>query len=175
MAHTHLSRIDTLNLAENNLNSDAIAALVTASLPVLADLHLAGNNLDAAAAQWLSKGEWNNLEFLDLGRNCLDNEAMHHLAQGEWPRLHWLALLRNDFDSDGLDSLTQGEWPLSCLYLDIRLGTVATWRMLDLDPQCLPHLRDNIRKDGKVLVSRLEQHKSVWKCLPEESIEIYFV
>lgn len=116
LAHTHFSRIDTLNLAESNLNADAIAALVAAPLPVLADLHLTGN-LDAAAAQWLSTGEWNNLEFLDLGRNLFDNEAMHHLARGEW-----LSLLLNDFDSDGLDSLTQAEWPLSCLYLDIRLG-----------------------------------------------------
>lgn len=177
LAHTRTLVIDTLDLAGNNLGSDAIRALVTASTPLLQRLKLSENNLDAAAAHWLSRGEWRNLQCLNLDDNLLDNVAMQHLAQGQWEYLQCLSVCSNDIDNDGLERLTKGCWPnLCCVMLDIRLGNAAAWGVLDLDPDCLPEFYAKAAAQlCSMRVSRLKQSpQKFWQVPPEPPLQVCF-
>ena len=176
LSHMQLESIDSLELVGNELDADAMRALVTGFLPNLASLHLSENNLDAKAAQWLSTSHWTKLEYLVLDDNLLDNVAMQHLAQGQWDLLR-LCVFTNKFDNVGLEYLTRGRWPcLDRIELDVGLGNAETWRILDLVPEYLPDLHTKVKQEGFVRVPRLQQgHDKVWQgLLPRYPLEVLF-
>lgn len=118
--------LQSLGLAGNRLQANAIASLVAARMPESTSLRSQRNKLDAAAARHLATGAWLKLSDLMLDNNYLDNAAMGLLAHGSWPSLQTLLLEGNNIGAQGLKALMARQWPmLSCLTLDAHVSAAS--------------------------------------------------
>ena len=143
------------------MQADAIAPLVSVSLPGLAVLRFSHNRLDVDAAKLLATGTWPQLLQLTLDHNSLDTAAMAFLAKGNWPALSYLDLHDNSIGTLGLELVMAGQWPqLRHLSLDSGSVTEANCRLLKLAPSEVPSSMD---KFGSFAVSRqLTAREYIW-------------
>ena len=88
-------RMQFLKLADSALNQVSVERLVTVgrNWPLLTVLDLHGNNIDSAAIAKLVSGNWSLLQALDRTSNRLDEAAIHILVKAHpWPLLEKLHL-----------------------------------------------------------------------------------
>lgn len=111
-----------LDLSLNNLDANAIQALMACKLPDLTVLNLSANLLGHSAVQLLVQGQWPRLQHLDLSNNGFGLEELHsdtggrlacqHLVTAKaWPQLHTLQLEQCYLDVGAFHILFQGNWP----------------------------------------------------------------
>ena len=103
--------LQDLDISNNKLAKDSMAALVRAELPNLQFLNLGQNKLDLSALQYLSIAKWPHLESLWLCDNLLDDQAMPDLWAGDWPRLSKSYFCGNSVGARVLQALSLNLWP----------------------------------------------------------------
>ena len=146
---------------------------MTVPLLKLESLDLSQNKLNLAAAKQLAKGNWPLLSYLTLHDNYLDDAAMFHLSHGHWPHLHALRLEQNKISATGIQLLVQAEWHWLCrLSFDIRAVSSETWKVLQLDPDCMPDLA-NLRYGPVTAKRRVSGQNGIWQFLDEVAFYVY--
>jgi len=94
------SRLRTLDLSENSLITETVAAFAHSELMgQLESLRLADCELDPQSAEYLSSAAWPRLRRLDLANNYLGREGVRLLLDGIWlESLEELDLSYNEID-----------------------------------------------------------------------------
>lgn len=116
MVHLH-----TLDVAFNDLNTPALAPLLSAPPAALRALRLTHNPIDAVCLRVFSSGPLvNTLEALDVSLCDLNDEAARTLGGARWATLRSLELSGNALTNDALAPLLRG--PLGTTVRDLNLA-----------------------------------------------------
>ena len=112
-SQAHWTQLQSLSLIHSQVDSTAMADLVSAQLPCLTSLSLPFNKLDCAAVEHLTSGHWTQLLSLDLAACNLGDETVNMLSHASWPLLQQLQLQHNRLmiSREAMSSLIQRSWP----------------------------------------------------------------
>lgn len=101
-AGTAWLRIDSVNLAHNQLDANALSLLPQANWTHLRSLRLDHNMIGVSGMQHLVACSWPVLQCLSLENVDIDELALHCLAEGQWPVLQFLDLSENNMCAQGI-------------------------------------------------------------------------
>lgn len=110
MRYGNWSRLESLDLSNNDLDIQSIKILNHINLPTLKFLNLSNTKLSDDCLKELSKNIWFSLETLDISFNPVTTVGLMKLADQKWPSLRELNISHIELKKDSVHHIAQGGW-----------------------------------------------------------------